>query len=240
MLDELATKIRKEVDAEFATWWESHPEATRAQLDAARQDILEERMSRSGGAEFARAARGLSMTTWVITNAANISKIGEAKENDARTAAFKEMTERVVGLVSGPPGTLVGLLVDQAKSRNFGQIKFTHEEQARKDADTAMGAAKHMFEDLTAATMMRHGLFGDGSVPATTHPNRHDDFSPGSAGHFMVNGQIKSWAEMSSDERAAYEEWLDLHETGRVFNEPGDSITLGFKEAETSHSGNGS
>ncbi|WP_127934814.1 hypothetical protein [Nonomuraea polychroma] len=237
MLDELAAKISKEIDADLAAWRRSHPEATPQQLDAARQDILEERMSRSGGAEFSRATRGLSMTTWVITDAANISRIGEAKENDARTAAFKEMTEKVVGLVPGPQGKFVGFLVDEAKSAIFGKIKSSHEDRARQDADTAMGAAKHMFADLTAATMMRHGLFGDGSVPAKTHPYRHEDFSPGSKGHFMVNGEIKSWAEMNADEREAYEEWLKLNETGRVFGRPDDAIALGFKEAERSYRG---
>ncbi|TYB68852.1 hypothetical protein FXF51_10105 [Nonomuraea sp. PA05] len=236
-LDELAAKIRREVDADFAAWHESHPAATKAELDTIRQDILEERMNRSGGAEFARATRSLSMTTWVITDAANVSRIGEAKENDARTATFKEMTEKVVGLVPGPQGMFVGLLVEHAKSTVFGHIKSSHEQQARKHADTAMGAAKHMFEDLTAATMMRRGLFGDESVPAKTHPYRYADFSPGSRGHFMTDGEIKSWADMKADEREAYDEWLKLNETGRVFKGPGDAIALGFKEAETSYSG---
>ncbi|MDX3103120.1 DUF6571 family protein [Nonomuraea angiospora] len=240
VLDELAAKVAKEVDADFAAWRKSHPEATKQQLDAARQDILEERMSRSGGAEFSRATRGLGMTTWVITDAANISKIGEAKENDARVAAFKEMTEKVVGLAPGPQGKFVGLLVDEAKSAIFGKIKSGHEDQARQDADTAMGAAKHMFTDLTAATMMRHGLFGDGSVPAKTHPYRYKDFSPGSKGHFLADGEIKPWADMNADEREAYEEWLKLNETGRVFGRPDDAIALGFKEAETGYSGHGS
>ncbi|MEV4573922.1 hypothetical protein AB0K16_11775 [Nonomuraea jabiensis] len=240
VLDELAAKIAKEVDADFAAWRKSNPEATRQQLDAARQDILEERTSRSGGAEFSRATRGLGMTTWVITNTANITKIGEAKESDARAAAFKEMTEKVVGLAPGPQGKFVGLLVDEAKSAIFGKMDSGHEGQARQDADTAMGAAKHMFTDLTAATMMRHGLFGDGSVPAETHPHRYKDFSPGSKGHFMVNGEIKSWADMNADEREAYDEWLTLDGPGRVFGRPDDAIALGFKEAETNYSGHGS
>ncbi|MEU4579767.1 hypothetical protein [Nonomuraea sp. NPDC023979] len=239
MLDELAAKTAKEVEADFTKWRQQHPEATQQQLDAARQDILEERMSRSGGEEFARAARGLSMTTWVITDAANISKIGAAKESDARVAAFKEMTEKVVGLAPGPQGKFVGLLVDEAKSAIFGNIKSNNEDRARQDADSAMGAAEHMFTDLTASVMMRHGLFGDGSVPAKTHPYRHEDFSPGSKGHFMVDGEIKPWAEMNADQRDAYDEWLRLNETGRVFGRPDESIALGFKEAISSYSGPG-
>jgi hypothetical protein len=240
MLDELASKIEKEVDADFAAWRKSHPDATQHRLDAARQDILEERMSRSGGAEFSRATRGLSMTTWVITDAANISRIGEAKENDARTAAFKEMAEKIVGLAPGPQGKFVGFLVDEAKSAIFGKIKSSSEDGARQDADTAMGAAEHMFADLTASVMMRHGLFGDKSVPAKTHPYHHKDFSPGAKGHFMVDGKIKAWAEMNADEREAYEEWLTLNETGRVFSRPDESIALGFEKAENYYSRPGS
>ncbi len=91
MLDEVAGKVAAEVRADFATWQAAHPQATPQQIDAARQDILEERMSRSGGAEFSRAARALSRTTWAITDAANISAIEAAKADDARFAAFKSM-----------------------------------------------------------------------------------------------------------------------------------------------------
>ncbi|MFI7421339.1 hypothetical protein [Nonomuraea sp. NPDC049684] len=235
MLDELAAKIEAEVEADVTAWRRSHPGATRQQLDAARQDILEERMSRSGGAEFARAARGLSVTTWMITDAAGISGIEQAKAEDARFSAFKEMTEAVVGLAPGPPGKFIGLLVDTAKGELFGKIKPNREEQARMSADDALGAAKHMFSDLTAATMMRHGLFGDGSVPARTHPYRHQDFAPGAAGHFLVNGQIKPWDEMNADQRESYDEWLHLNETGRVFDRPDAAIVLGFKESEANY-----
>ncbi|MEU0565166.1 hypothetical protein ABZ297_07210 [Nonomuraea sp. NPDC005983] len=239
MLDELAGKIAGEVKADFTAWQKSHPEATQQQLDAARQDILEERMSRSGGAEFARATRGLSRTTWAITDAANIANIDAAKADDARFAAFKEAAEKVVGLAPGPQGKFVGLLVDEAKGMIFGKVKSSHESQARADADTALGVAKHMFTDLTAAAMMRHGLFGDGSPPAETHPYKHKDFSPGSDGHFIANGEIRPWDEMTAAQRRAYEEWLSLNSTGRVFEGPSSAIALGFKEAEENY-GNGS
>ena len=109
MLDELADKIALEVKTEFEAWRKSHPEATEQQLNAMRQEILEERMTRSEGAEFSTATRSLSMTTWVITDAANIADIEEAKENDARFAMFKEVAEKVVGLAPGPQGKFVGL-----------------------------------------------------------------------------------------------------------------------------------
>ncbi|MFG1706710.1 hypothetical protein ACFLIM_26325 [Nonomuraea sp. M3C6] len=240
ILGEVASKVATEVRADFTAWRKSHPEATRQELDAMRQDILEERMSRSGGAEFARAARGLSRTTWVIADAANISAIEKAKANDARFAAFKEMTENVVGLAPGPQGKFVGLLVDKAKEAIFGKVKSSHENQARENADTAMEAAKNMFTDLTAAAMMRHGLFGDDSVPARTHPYHHKDFSPGSDGHFMVDGEIRPRAEMNADQLDDYVEWLGLNETGRVFGRPDDAIEIGFDSAEKYYSEHGS
>ncbi|MEV0158912.1 DUF6571 family protein [Nonomuraea fuscirosea] len=240
MLDELAIKIAKEVAADLAIWRKSNPEATRQQIDAKRQDILEERMGRSGGAEFAQAAQSLSRTTWLITNAANISSIQEAKENDARFAAFKKMSENIVGLTPGPHGKFIGFMVDRAKEKIFEQVRSSHEERARADADTAMGAAKHMFTDLTAAAMMRHGLFGDGTVPVETHPNFHRDYAPDAEGDFIVNGEIMPWEKMRTAQRRAYEDWLSLNSTGRVFKGPGQSITLGFKESEANYSGQGS
>ncbi|MEV0383743.1 hypothetical protein [Nonomuraea sp. NPDC050643] len=233
MLDELATRIATEVRTEYATWRKSHPAATQREINAKRQDILEQRMNQSGGQEFARAARSLSMTTWIITDAANAAAIQDAKARDARFAAFKDMAERVAGLAPGPQGKFVGLLIDKAKGTVFGQLRSSHEDRARKDADTAQGVAKHMFTDLTAATMMRHGLFGGKSASPKTHPYSHEDYSPGSKGHFMSEGSIKPWADMNSDERDAYEEWLKLNEVGRVFNGPDGAISLGFKEAET-------
>ncbi|MGW3347555.1 hypothetical protein ACWDA3_30015 [Nonomuraea rubra] len=240
MLDEVAGKIEAEVRADFEEWRKSHPQATVRQLDAARQDILEERLSRSGGAEFAQAAQGLSRTTWLISDAANISGIEEAKEKDARFATFRQMVESVVGLAPGPQGTFVGFTVDGAKETIFGQTRSDNEDQARKDADTALGLSKHMFADLTAAVMMRHGLFGDGSSPSETHPHRHEDFSPGSAGYFMANGEIVPWHDMNAAQRRAYEDWLTLNPTGRVFKETNQSIALGFKESEANYARQGS
>ncbi|GAA3098714.1 hypothetical protein GCM10020001_013970 [Nonomuraea salmonea] len=91
VLDQLAVKVSAEVQADFTEWRHSHPEATPQQLEAEWQDVLEERMSRSGGAAFARAACDLSMTTWAITDAANISMISAAKEDDARLTFFSRI-----------------------------------------------------------------------------------------------------------------------------------------------------
>ncbi|MEU5864146.1 hypothetical protein ABZ815_23435 [Nonomuraea sp. NPDC047529] len=238
MLDELAAKVATEVERGFTAWQEVHPEATRQQRDNMRQDILEERMVRSGGAEFAAATGSLGVTTWIITNSANISSIAKAKADDIRLGIFKKLTEQVVGLLPMPSGKFVGLMADTAKGFIFDKVSPTHEEQARLDADTALGATKHMFTDLTASVMMRHGLFGEPF--AQTHPYYFKDFSPGAPGHFIEDGAIKPWGEMNADQRSAYEEWLSLHVTGRVFGTPDDAVALSFKEAEKHYAGDGS
>ncbi|NUW40212.1 hypothetical protein [Nonomuraea rhodomycinica] len=232
MLDELAGRIAAEIHADVAEWRSSHPQATRQQLDAKRQDILEERMSRSGGAAFSFAAGSLSTTTFVITDAANLSAIETAKAEDARFAAFKEMAEKVVGLAPGPQGKFVGLMVDKAKEAIFGKVKSGREDQAREGADTALKVSQDMFTDLTVATMMRHGLFGDPHVPARTHPYHYKDFSPGADGHFMDDGKILPRDDMNADQRESYKEWLSLSDVGRVLGEPGNAIEDGFDAAK--------
>ncbi|MFC4009915.1 DUF6571 family protein [Nonomuraea purpurea] len=240
VLDEMANEVAKEVKSEFTEWQKANPEATLQQINAKRQDILEERMSRSGGAAFSWAIRGLSRTTFTITDAANISAIKAAKADDARFAAFKEMAESVVGLAPGPQGKIFGLMVDKAKSSIFGKIKSSQEDRAREDADTALEVAENMFTDLTTATMMRHGLFGDESVPAKTHPYHYKDFSPGADGHFLNNGQILPRAEMNAEQLDHYKDWLELADTGRVIGQPGNAIEDGFNDVGNYYSGHGS
>ncbi|PRX70387.1 hypothetical protein B0I32_101475 [Nonomuraea fuscirosea] len=240
MMDELGAKIANEVAISFAAWKKAHPEATEHQASATRQKLLEARMSGGAGGEFAQAARNLSMTTWVITDAANIADIDSAKQGDTRFAIFKEITEKVAGLAPCPQGKFFGLLIDEAKRKIFGEIKSNNERRARADADTALGTAKHMFTDLTIAAMMRHGLFGDASTPAKTHPYHYEDFRTDSDGHFLRNGELVSWTDMNTSQQDSYEEWLGVNAIGRVFSEPSESIAIGFKDAEKYYSGHGS
>ncbi|MET8868775.1 hypothetical protein ABZW11_38105 [Nonomuraea sp. NPDC004580] len=237
MLDDAARRIAQEVENACTAWRRSHPGATQKEFDAMRQELLEEHMSRSGGGELAHAARSLAVTTWVIADAAQISRIEEAKEHDARLAAFKKMAESVVEFVAGPSEQVVGLISVTAENSVFRSEDTSREETARKDADTALSVTKHMFGDLTAAAMMRHGLFGDGTPPARTHPYHYKDFSPGADGHFLVDGRIRAWADMNQAQREAYEEWLAVNAVGRVYSRPSEAIAVGFKESESNYSG---
>ncbi|MEV4364417.1 DUF6571 family protein [Nonomuraea sp. NPDC049625] len=227
VLDETASGLAAEVRAEFATWHKSHPEATKKQVDEKRQDILEKKMGGGGGAfEFQGAVNDLSETTYAITDAANIAKIEEAKKNDERYAAFKNMATKIIDLAPGPQGKFVGLLVSQAKDHIYGKFTSKLEDKARVEAGNAMEDAKIMFRDATAAAMMRHGLFGDGSAPAPTHPYASKQFPKGSRGDFLVNGKIMPKDEMSADQRRAYREWLYLNsDTKRIFYGADAAIT---------------
>ncbi|GAA1681540.1 hypothetical protein GCM10009733_092800 [Nonomuraea maheshkhaliensis] len=240
ILDEVAGKIAKEVEADLAAWRRRHPEATEDELNVIRQDILEDRMTRGGGAEFSRAARSLSRATWVIADAANIADIEEAKENDARFTAFKELADTAVGLAPTPQGAFVGFMALSAKSTIFRNLRTNGEERSRASADDALRVTQSMFTDLTVAAMMRHGLFGNASAPGRTHPYYHKDFSPGRPGHFISDGRIRSRHEMNDDQSNAYHEWLELNATGRVFGRPDEAIDIGFSSAKKYYSGHGS
>ncbi|MEU8357871.1 hypothetical protein AB0C27_17800 [Nonomuraea sp. NPDC048882] len=237
VLDELGAEIARKVTADFESWHKSHPDATKQHVATMRQKLLESRMSGSEGGEFAQAVRNLSMTTYALTDAVNIASIEAAKRDDARFAIFKEVSEKVVGLAPGPQGKFIGLLADEAKGKIFGQIKSTNEGRARTDADTALGAAQHMFTDLTMAAMMRHRLFGDEEEPPETHPYFHQDFRPGAEGHFLADGKLIPWAEMNNSQREDYEEWLTLNGIGRVFSQPDGAIADGFNAAKDHYSG---
>ncbi len=237
VLDELGAEIARKVTADFESWHKSHPDATKQHVATMRQKLLESRMSGSEGGEFAQAVRNLSMTTYALTDAVNIASIEAAKRDDARFAIFKEVSEKVVGLAPGPQGKFIGLLADEAKGKIFGQIKSTNEGRARTDADTALGAAQHMFTDLTMAAMMRHRLFGDEGKPPETHPYFHQDFRPGAEGHFLADGKLIPWAEMNNSQREDYEEWLTLNGIGRVFSQPDGAIADGFNAAKDHYSG---
>ncbi|WP_219468505.1 hypothetical protein [Nonomuraea rhizosphaerae] len=231
LLDEKAAEVAAEVKAQFDAWHHAHPDATGKENEARRQKILEGVMQGGGGAEFSGAVGSLSMTTYMLTHAAGISSIKAAKADDQRFALFKEMVTKVVDLAPGPSGKFAGLLVGQAKEQIYGKAVSDRESAARKEARTALAQARHMFRDLTAASMMRHGLFGDGSPPAVTHPHRSTNFPEGSPGDFLLNGEIISRDQMSEDQQTAYDEWMNKPETDRVFLTPDSSVDGGFNTA---------
>ncbi|MFC5825143.1 hypothetical protein [Nonomuraea insulae] len=229
VLDEKAAVLATEIGNEFTAWHKAHPEATQKQIDAKRQKILEEKMGNGGGAfAFLGSVENLSQTTSALTEAANIARIEDARKNDERYAAYKAMIMKIIDLAPGPPGKFVGLLVGQAKEHVYGKFNSNEEGKAREAAGDATEEAKIMFRDATAAAMMRHGLFGDGSVPAPTHPYASKQYPKGSAGDFLRDGKIIAKDKMTAAQRRAYLEWLyQTDATDRVFYGADAAVTQG-------------
>ncbi|MFI7114142.1 hypothetical protein ACIBK9_48065 [Nonomuraea sp. NPDC050227] len=227
VLDETASELAAEVRSKFAAWHKSHPGATKEQIDQKRQEILENTMSSGGGSfQFQGMVDDLSETTYAITDAGNIAKIEEARKNDERYAMYKNMVTKIIDLAPGPQGKFVGLLVGQAKEHIYGQFTSKSEDKAKVAAGNAIEDAGIMFRDATAAAMMRHGLFGDGSAPAPTHPYASKQYPKGSPGDFLANGKIIPKDQMNLDQRRAYREWLYLtKETKRIFYGADSAIT---------------
>ncbi|NRQ36664.1 hypothetical protein HII36_33240 [Nonomuraea sp. NN258] len=228
VLDDKAAELAAEIETEFTKWCDEHPTATPAEIAASRQEILESRMAGGGGQQFNSAVTSLSKTLFAITDAANIANITDAEHSDERFNAFRDIVLAVVDLVPGPSGQISSSLFESMKDGLSEQITTSKAEEARSAADTTLGEAVTLFEGATAAAMMRHGLFGDASEPAITHPHASVNYPKGSSGDFLANGQIIAPARMSDEQRDAYREWLNRPETGRVFRLPVSAIKDGF------------
>ncbi|MEO3857505.1 DUF6571 family protein [Acrocarpospora sp. B8E8] len=236
VLDAQAAKLKDEVDTVFAKWRADHPGAAAKGLDDQRQEILEDRMNAHGGRAFSSMTRALAAAFGAIVDAGAISDINEAKKHDANVKAFTDIVNSASGLVPLP--ALVGqdqLLkwgIDQAREGVFGQISSGYEGEARSRAQATLDQTVDMFRDITASAMMRHGLFGDGGVPAVTHPYSMENSKPGAVGDFLRKGEIIPWEGMTTDQQRAYIEWITYADTGRVFFDPERAIAGGFKDVE--------
>ncbi|WP_433435079.1 DUF6571 family protein [Nonomuraea sp. CA-141351] len=231
VLDERAAKIAALNRADFEKWHRAHPHATAAEIDAQRQKILTDRMAGAGGAGFSTAVEGLSRTLYTITDAGNLANITKADAHDKMFGAFKDAVTSVADLVPGPQDKIAGLLFDQAKAQVYGKFAPQQGEAARSQADTTLGQSSDMFTDITADVMMRHGLFGDGDVPAETHPYASINYPRGSEGDFVDGDKIVPWSQMNDSQREAYNEWLHLPDTGQVFRDPARAVQNGFDQA---------
>ncbi|WP_302893170.1 DUF6571 family protein [Actinomadura luzonensis] len=234
VLNERAAKVAEQVRSDFERWHRAHPEATTAEINEQRQRILEDRMAGPGGAAFSTDVERLSKTLYIITDAGNIAHIDRADAHDRVFGAFKEAVTSVADLVPGPQGKISSFLFDQAKSAVFGQMSTQQGDAARSQAASTLGQSIDMFTDITADVMMRHGLFGDGEVPARTHPHASTNYPRGSEGDFLDGSRIVLWSQMNHQQRDAYSEWLSLGETGVVFRDPMRAVRDGFKQAGAS------
>ncbi|MEU8361232.1 DUF6571 family protein [Nonomuraea sp. NPDC048882] len=231
VLDERAAKIAEQNRADFEKWRRTHPEATTAEINEQRQEILEKRMTSSDGAIFGQTIDRLSRTFYVITDAGNIANITKADQHDKAFGAFKEAVTSVADLVPGPQGAIAGMLFDKGKAQVYGQFTGKQGAAARSQAASTIGQTIDMFTDITADVMTRHGLFGDKEVPARTHPHASVNFPRGSAGDFMDGDKIIPWGKMTEEQREAYTEWITHPDTGAVFRDPSNAVQEGFAQA---------
>ncbi|NJP93670.1 hypothetical protein HCN51_30225 [Nonomuraea sp. FMUSA5-5] len=231
VLNERAAKLSELNRADLEEWRKAHPHATTAELNDQRQEILEKRMTSSDGATFSQTIERLSRTFYIVTEAGNIANITKADEHDKMFGAFKEAITSVADLVPGPQGKIAGLLFDKAKAQVYGQFVGEQGAVARSQAKSTTGQTIDMFTDITADAMMRHGLFGDGEVPARTHPYASLNYPRGSAGDFMNGGEIIPWSKMTEEQREAYTEWVTHPDIGAVFRDPSNAVNDGFKYA---------
>jgi hypothetical protein len=229
ILNERAAKIAEQNRAEFEKWHKDHPEATTTEINHKRQKILEDRMAGAGGAGFSTGVARLSRTLYVITDAANIAKIAKADASDKIFIAFRDAVTGVANLIPTPPGKIGAYFWDRTKSQVPGQFTLGQGAVARSEAESTLGQSIDMFTDITADVMMRHGLFGDGDVPAKTHPHASINHPRGSDGDFIEGNKIVPWNKMSAAQRDAYQSWLGLEDTGEVFRDPSTAVREGFK-----------
>jgi hypothetical protein len=230
MLDGRAAKVSEQIRSSFEEWRRAHPHATQAEINAEHQRILEAHMTGGGGASFSTDIERLSRTLYLITDAGNVAQITKADAHDQRFNAFKDAISSIANLVPGPQGKISSLLFEQGKSAVFGAIKGQEGAAARSQAASTLEQSVDMFTDITADVMMRHGLFGDGEVPAPTHPYASTNHPRGSAGDFVSGNKIVPWSEMTEEQRKAYTTWLGLGDVGAVFRGPQQAVRDGFKQ----------
>ncbi|WP_157383439.1 DUF6571 family protein [Nonomuraea coxensis] len=231
VLNERAARVAEQVRSDFEKWHRAHPDATTSDINDQRQRILESAMAGAGGAEFSTDVERLSETLYLVTDAGNIAHINKADAHDSAFGAFKEAVTSVANLIPGPQGKISSLLFDKAKSAVFGQMTGQQGALARSQAESTVGQSIDMFTDITADVMMRHGLFGDGEVPARTHPYSSTNYPRGSEGDFVDGNKIVPWSKMNEAQRDAYTTWLGLGDTGAVFRDPVQAVRDGFKQA---------
>ncbi|MEZ7127636.1 DUF6571 family protein [Nonomuraea sp. AD125B] len=234
VLNERAAKVAEQLHSDFEKWRKTNPEATAAEINDQRQRILEGLMTGPDGSGFSSDIERLSRTLYLVTDAGNIAHIEKADARDRVFGAFKDAVTSVTDLIPGPQGKISNLLFEKAKAGVFGQVTGEQGSVARSEAESTLGQSIDMFTDITADVMMQHGLFGDGEVPARTHPYASINHPRGSEGDFVAGNKIVPWSQMNQQQRDAYTEWLDLAETGTVFRDPSNAVREGFGQTANS------
>lgn len=154
----------------------------------------------------------------LVVNSGNFAGIIKAEGEDAKRQAMLDLANSGLDLIPLPGkgfiGELGGFAVGQVKDQVFTGLTPGAGGKARVDAGTADDVAKVMLDDIAAAAMQRHGLFGDGGpTPSRSHPEHF--FADGGAQDFILpDGSIESWKDMSDAQQNAYIAWLKTSPAG--------------------------
>ncbi|TMR93040.1 hypothetical protein [Nonomuraea basaltis] len=227
-LDAQAAQVAQANKDAFNAWRKSHPNATQAEIDAQQQKILRGNMAGHTAEEFKARVFGLSKSLHFIVDAGNQSEINVADARDKTNKTMRDVAASTVKLMLTPTGEWVVAGYEFLED-NFGdQIKTDEGTKAREKAATALETSETMFRDLTADAMMRHGLFGDGTAAATTHPHTSENYAKGSERDFLRDGEILPRSAMTTKQRLAYEDWLEQGPASGMFKEVNDAVGDGF------------
>ncbi|MEU4232011.1 hypothetical protein AB0F17_47630 [Nonomuraea sp. NPDC026600] len=228
VLEAQAAQIQEINRKALAAWHNSHPDATKAELSAQRQKILEDAMAGSAAKEFKAKVFNLSASLYLIANAGNIANINEADRRDAAHDAFKDAVISTLKLTLTPAGDWVAAGYEHLDTNFSDGIQFKEGKGARSDATTALATSEDLFKDLVANAMLRHGMFGDESTVGSKHPHAFKNYAKGSDGNFLRGEQIIPRSDMSATEDFAYRQW-QRDAASSIFDDIDRSVKDGFR-----------
>ncbi|NJP96619.1 NDUFAF4 family protein [Nonomuraea sp. FMUSA5-5] len=229
VLDAQGKAIRDMVNAEFAEWKSTHPDASKEEQAAHRQKILTDNMNSNPGKLFNAQANTLGKSLHLIVDAGNLTNIHEADQKDQKSQAFKDGVSRTLKLVLTPAGDWVVAGYEYFEGPVSDSIKHTEGKAARSQGEETLRESQRLFKDLTANVMMRYGLFGDESAKGSAHPHASENYAERSGGDFLAKGQIIPRDQMTWQQRIAYDEWLKSSPAAAVFREVDRAVWEGFQ-----------
>jgi hypothetical protein len=227
VLDTQAAQIVKANEAIFEKWRSSHPDATKAEIEAQRQKILVDSMAGATGEDFKARVQDLSKSLKFVVDAGNLSEINAADARDKTREALKDAATSTLKLILTPAGDWVVGGYEFVESNVGDQMKFEDGKKARDEAETTLFTSKNMFRDLTADALMRHGLFGENT--ASTHPHASENYAKNTPQDFIRDSDILPRSAMTSLQEYAYHEWLKLSPASGIFRDVGNAVEEGFR-----------
>ncbi|MGW0479412.1 hypothetical protein [Nonomuraea sp. NPDC003214] len=215
-------------------------------LDHGAAQVAEGKGNAALKANAAEAGAGIGL----ITDASGLATIAKGKDLDEAEEQKARIIMAAVGtglsipqlpvaaITAGVVGSWSSMIENAAKSDE-------NRDRAVFDANMAKEQAKFLLDGLAADAMLRHGLFGSGDPPATTHPwGTLDGLAKGADPRTSPNNFLKDdgkslmpFNEMASGDDDihtrlnAYERWLTGRLAGKPWEDVADELKSGFNDA---------